>query len=142
TEVRPLNGSDEAYVEEVLRTFGASDPRPNASLQAIIDAYPRREEAAWTVTDAMPFSSARKYSGAAFAEADGTASAWLLGAPDVLLSEDDTTLAEIEQLNQQGLRVLLLARVRGDGLDAPGAAAGAAPTALVVLEQRLRPDAG
>ncbi|MET8843626.1 HAD-IC family P-type ATPase [Streptomyces rubiginosohelvolus] len=142
TEVRPLNGSDEAYVTEVLRTFGASDPRPNASLQAIIDAYPQREEAAWTVTDAMPFSSARKYSGAAFAEADGTASAWLLGAPDVLLSEGDTTLAEIEQLNQQGLRVLLLARVRGDDLDAPGAAAGAAPTALVVLEQRLRPDAG
>ncbi|MFD4589258.1 HAD-IC family P-type ATPase [Streptomyces rubiginosohelvolus] len=142
TEVRPLNGSDEAYVKDVLRTFGASDPRPNASLQAIIDAYPQREEAAWTVTDAMPFSSARKYSGAAFTEADGTASAWLLGAPDVLLSEDDTTLAEIEQLNQQGLRVLLLARVRGDDLDAPGAAAGAAPTALVVLEQRLRPDAG
>ncbi|MFD4744897.1 HAD-IC family P-type ATPase [Streptomyces rubiginosohelvolus] len=142
TEVRPLNGSDEAYVTEVLRTFGASDPRPNASLQAIIDAYPQRDEAAWTVTDAMPFSSARKYSGAAFAEADGTASAWLLGAPDVLLSEGDTTLAEIEQLNQQGLRVLLLARVQGDDLAAPGAAAGAAPTALVVLEQRLRPDAG
>lgn len=142
TEVRPLNGSDEAYVTEVLRTFGASDPRPNASLQAIIDAYPQTEEAAWTVTDAMPFSSARKYSGAAFAEADGMASAWLLGAPDVLLSEGDTTLAEIEQLNRQGLRVLLLARVQGDDLDAPGAAAGAAPTALVVLEQRLRPDAG
>ncbi|MFJ6510503.1 HAD-IC family P-type ATPase [Streptomyces sp. NPDC091406] len=144
TEVRPLNGSDEAYVQEVLRTFGASDPRPNASLQAIIDAYPADGDgkAAWTVTDAMPFSSARKYSGAAFAEADGTASAWLLGAPDVLLPEGDATLAEIEQLNQQGLRVLLLARVRGDDLDAPGAAAGAAPTALVVLEQRLRPDAG
>ncbi|MFE6697762.1 HAD-IC family P-type ATPase [Streptomyces sp. NPDC057718] len=144
TEVRPLNGSDEAYVQEVLRTFGASDPRPNASLQAIIDAYPADGDgkAAWTVTDAMPFSSARKYSGAAFAEADGTASAWLLGAPDVLLPEGDATLTEIEQLNQQGLRVLLLARVRGDDLDAPGAAAGAAPTALVVLEQRLRPDAG
>ncbi|WP_069740932.1 HAD-IC family P-type ATPase [Streptomyces sp. EN23] len=142
TEVRPLNGSDERYVEEVLRTFGASDPRPNASLQALIDAYPQGEEAAWAVTDAMPFSSARKYSGAAFTEADGTASAWLLGAPDVLLSEGDTALAEIEQLNEQGLRVLLLARVQGDALDAPGAAAGAAPTALVVLEQRLRPDAG
>ncbi|MEU7329831.1 HAD-IC family P-type ATPase [Streptomyces parvus] len=142
TEVRPLNGSDEAYVQEVLRMFGASDPRPNASLQAIIDAYPAGGEAAWTVTDAMPFSSARKYSGAAFTEADGTASAWLLGAPDVLLSEGDAPLAEIEQLNQQGLRVLLLARVQGDDLDAPGAAAGAAPTALVVLEQRLRPDAG
>ncbi|MFD8715755.1 HAD-IC family P-type ATPase, partial [Streptomyces anulatus] len=151
TEVRPLNGSDEAYVTQVLRTFGSSDPRPNASLQAIIDAYPAAggdahpasggDAGSWTVTDAMPFSSARKYSGAAFTEADGTDSVWLLGAPDVLLSEGDATLTEIEQLNEQGLRVLLLARAEGE-LDAPGAAAGAAPTALVVLEQRLRPDAG
>ncbi|MFJ6804424.1 HAD-IC family P-type ATPase, partial [Streptomyces anulatus] len=151
TEVRPLNGSDETYVTQVLRTFGSSDPRPNASLQAIIDAYPAAggdalpaaggDAQRWTVTDAMPFSSARKYSGAAFTEADGTDSVWLLGAPDVLLSEGDATLTEIEQLNEQGLRVLLLARAEG-GLDAPGAAAGAAPTALVVLEQRLRPDAG
>lgn len=151
TEVRPLNGSDEAYVTQVLRTFGSSDPRPNASLQAIIDAYPAGggdvlpaaggDAESWTVTDAMPFSSARKYSGAALTEADGTDSVWLLGAPDVLLSEGDATLTEIEQLNEQGLRVLLLARAEGE-LDAPGAAAGAAPTALVVLEQRLRPDAG
>ncbi|WP_103534920.1 HAD-IC family P-type ATPase [Streptomyces sp. SM11] len=143
TEVRPLNGSDAAYVTQVLRTFGSSDPRPNASLQAIIDAYPAGggDAESWTVTDAMPFSSARKYSGAAFTEADGTATAWLLGAPDVLLAEGDATLTEIGHLNEQGLRVLLLARARGE-LNAPGAAAGAAPTALVVLEQRLRPDAG
>ncbi|ARF62431.1 magnesium-transporting ATPase [Streptomyces violaceoruber] len=157
SEVRPLNGSDEAYVQRVLRAFGSSDPRPNASLQAIIDAYPADggdgdtagagrtdggDAGSWTVTDAMPFSSARKYSGAAFTEADGTASAWLLGAPDVLLSEGDPALKQIERLNEQGLRVLLLARVPGGALDAPGAAAEAVPTALVVLEQRLRPDAG
>ncbi|MEU0356406.1 HAD-IC family P-type ATPase [Streptomyces cyaneofuscatus] len=156
TEVRPLNGSDEAYVHQVLRSLGSSDPRPNASLQAIIDAYPaggtsdkgdksdkgnQGEEASWAVTDALPFSSARKYSGAAFTETDGTSSAWLLGAPDVLLPEGDPTLEEIELLNQQGLRVLLLARVESGGLDAPDAAQGAVPTALVVLEQRLRPDA-
>ncbi|MFE6732612.1 HAD-IC family P-type ATPase [Streptomyces californicus] len=155
SEVRPLNGSDEAYVQRVLRAFGSSDPRPNASLQAIIDAYPADggdaagagradggDSGSWAVTDAMPFSSARKYSGAAFTEADGTASAWLLGAPDVLLSEGDPALKQIERLNEQGLRVLLLARVPGGALDAPGAAAEAVPTALVVLEQRLRPDAG
>ncbi|MBT2901576.1 HAD-IC family P-type ATPase [Streptomyces sp. McG3] len=158
TEVRPLNGTDEAYVTQVLRAFGSSDPRPNASLQAIMDAYPAGggdarppaggnalpaaggDVESWTVTDAMPFSSARKYSGAAFTETDGTASAWLLGAPDVLLSEGDATLTEIEHLNEQGLRVLLLARAEGE-LSTPGAAAGATPTALVVLEQRLRPDA-
>ncbi|MEU0376478.1 HAD-IC family P-type ATPase [Streptomyces cyaneofuscatus] len=142
-EVRPLNGSDEAYVHQVLRSLGSSDPRPNASLQAIIDAYPAGEgtAASWTVTDALPFSSARKYSGAAFTETDGTSSAWLLGAPDVLLPEGDPTLDEIEHLNQQGLRVLLLARVPSGELDAPDAAEGDVPTALVVLEQRLRPDA-
>ncbi len=143
TEVRPLNGSDEAYVHQVLRSLGSSDPRPNASLQAIIDAYPAGGDgkAAWTVTEAMPFSSARKYSGAAFTETDGTSSAWLLGAPDVLLPEGDPTLTEIDQLNEQGLRVLLLARVPSGELDAPDAAEGDVPTALVVLEQRLRPDA-
>ncbi|MEU0299007.1 HAD-IC family P-type ATPase [Streptomyces sp. NPDC006175] len=139
TEVRPLNGSDEEYVRRVLGALGASDPRPNASLQAIIDACPDGE--GWVVTQAMPFSSARKYSGAAFTEGDGDASAWLLGAPDVLLAADDPALAETGHLNEQGLRVLLLARARGD-LDAPDAASGAEPTALVVLEQRLRPDAG
>ncbi|MFE4692480.1 HAD-IC family P-type ATPase [Streptomyces sp. NPDC056749] len=139
TEVRPLNGSDEGYVHRVLGALGASDPRPNASLQAIIDAYPDGE--GWDVTGTVPFSSARKYSGASFGEGNGDASAWLLGAPDVLLAPDDPALAETGHLNEQGLRVLLLARVRGE-LDAPEAAAEAVPAALVVLEQRLRPDAG
>ncbi|MGV9882449.1 HAD-IC family P-type ATPase [Streptomyces sp. NPDC003006] len=138
TELRTLNGGDETYVRKVLGALGESDPRPNASLQAIIDAYPDSEE--WRCTESLPFSSARKYSGASFSEGDGTTSAWLLGAPDVLLPEGDPSLTEIEELNQQGLRVLLLARVGGD-LDAPDVAASARATALVVLEQRLRPDA-
>ncbi|MFJ6463934.1 HAD-IC family P-type ATPase [Streptomyces sp. NPDC091387] len=140
TEVRALNGADEPYLHRVLAAFGASDPRPNASLQAIIDACPVPDGEAWTVTQALPFSSARKYSGAAFDEHGGRTSGWLLGAPDVLLSEDDPALAEIEQLNQQGLRVLLLARAQGP-LDDPATATGAEPCALIVLEQRLRPDA-
>lgn len=140
TEVRALNGTDEPYLRRVLAAFGASDPRPNASLQAIIDAYPVPDGEAWAVTQALPFSSARKYSGAAFDEDGGRTSRWLLGAPDVLLSEDDPALAEIEQLNQQGLRVLLLARAQGP-LDDPATATGAEPCALIVLEQRLRPDA-
>ncbi|GAA4913599.1 HAD-IC family P-type ATPase [Streptomyces coeruleoprunus] len=138
TELRPLNGSDEAYVRKVLGAFGESEPRPNASLRAIIDAYPDSDD--WRCTESLPFSSARKYSGAAFSEGDGQTSAWLLGAPDVLLPAGDPVLAETDDLNQQGLRVLLLARVGGD-LDAPHVADGAKASALVVLEQRLRPDA-
>ncbi|MFE2035541.1 HAD-IC family P-type ATPase [Streptomyces scopuliridis] len=138
-ELRPLNGADVTYVRQVLGAIGQSDPRPNASLQAIIDAY-REESGRWPVTKALPFSSVRKYSGAAFGEAGGESPRWLLGAPDVLLASDDPALAEIDHLNQQGLRVLLLARTDGE-LDAPDAAFGARATALVVLEQRLRPDA-
>ncbi|WP_433918984.1 cation-translocating P-type ATPase [Streptomyces canus] len=138
TELRPLQGADESYVRKVLGALGESDPRPNASLQAIIDAYPDAEE--WRCTESLPFSSARKYSGASFSEDDGESSAWLLGAPDVLLAPEDPALAETARLNEQGLRVLLLARASRD-LDDPEVARGARPTALVVLEQRLRPDA-
>jgi cation-transporting ATPase E len=138
TELRPLQGADETYIRQVLGALGESDPRPNASLQAIIDAYPDSEE--WRCVQALPFSSARKYSGASFSEGDGESSTWLLGAPDVLLDPDDPALTETVRLNEQGLRVLLLARASGD-LDDPRITAGAQPTALVVLEQRLRPDA-
>ncbi|MFE0101718.1 HAD-IC family P-type ATPase [Streptomyces sp. NPDC059009] len=138
TDLRPLNGTDETYVRKVLGALGESDPRPNASLQAIIDAYPDSEE--WRCTESLPFSSARKYSGASFSEGDGENSTWLLGAPDVLLPDGDPALTDIEELNRQGLRVLLLARAAGE-LDDPQVAAGATATALVVLEQRLRPDA-
>ncbi|MFD9631431.1 cation-translocating P-type ATPase [Streptomyces violascens] len=138
TELRPLNGSDEAYVRKVLGALGESDPRPNASLQAIIDAYPDSE--VWRCTESLPFSSARKYSGAAFSEGDGENSTWLLGAPDVLLKPGDPALTEIDTLNEKGLRVLLLARASRE-LDDPDIASDAKASALVVLEQRLRPDA-
>ncbi|KUJ53705.1 magnesium-transporting ATPase [Streptomyces sp. NRRL F-5122] len=138
TELRPLQGADETYVRKVLGALGESDPRPNASLQAIIDAYPDSED--WRCIEALPFSSARKYSGASFSEGDGESSTWLLGAPDVLLDPDDPALAETERLNEQGLRVLLLAHAARD-LDDPRVTSGVRPTALVVLEQRLRSDA-
>ncbi|MEU9570142.1 cation-translocating P-type ATPase [Streptomyces massasporeus] len=138
TGLRPLQGADETYVRKVLGALGASDPRPNASLKAIIDAYPAVD--GWRCTEALPFSSARKYSGAVISEGDGRTGRWLLGAPDVLLADDDPALAETGRLNEQGLRVLLLVRVARD-LDDPDVTRGAKPTALVVLEQRLRPDA-
>ncbi|MFJ5777562.1 HAD-IC family P-type ATPase [Streptomyces sp. NPDC093094] len=138
TALRVLDGHDEDYVRRVLGALGESDPRPNASLKAIIDAYPDSEE--WRCTESLPFSSARKYSGASFSEGDGESSTWLLGAPDVLLADDDPALAETGRLNEEGLRVLLLARASRE-LGDPEVGRGTRPAALVVLEQRLRPDA-
>ncbi|MFE1985423.1 MULTISPECIES: cation-translocating P-type ATPase [Streptomyces] len=138
TELRPIQGADETYIRKALGALGESDPRPNASLQAIINSYPDSED--WRCTESLPFSSARKYSGASFSEGNGESSTWLLGAPDVLLPDGDPALAETARLNEDGLRVLLLAKASKD-LDDPKVTEGARPTALVVLEQRLRPDA-
>ncbi|SFE98937.1 cation-translocating P-type ATPase [Streptomyces mirabilis] len=138
TELRPIQGADETYIHKALGALGESDPRPNASLQAIINSYPDSED--WRCTESLPFSSARKYSGASFSEGNGESSTWLLGAPDVLLPDGDPALAETARLNEDGLRVLLLAKASKD-LDDPKVTEGARPTALVVLEQRLRPDA-
>ncbi|MEU8918939.1 HAD-IC family P-type ATPase [Streptomyces nigrescens] len=135
--LRTLDG-DEAYIRQVLGALGESDPRPNASLQAIIEAYPA--DAGWRCTQSLPFSSARKYSGASFNGPDGESSTWLLGAPDILLPSGDQRLADTDALNAQGFRVLLLARAERE-LDDPEVTRGVRPTALVVLEQRLRPDA-
>ncbi|MEU7135535.1 HAD-IC family P-type ATPase [Streptomyces sp. NPDC046261] len=136
--VLPEAPADERYVRQVLGALGESDPRPNASLQAIIDAYP--DGTGWRCTESLPFSSARKYSGATLDGPGAESGNWLLGAPDVLLPSGHATLTEIEDLNAQGLRVLLLARADRELAD-PRVAEGVRPTALVVLEQRLRSDA-
>ncbi len=165
TELRTLNGADETHVRGVLALLGRVDPRPNASLRAVIDAFPgtgHQAPAPPPGTRTLPFSSARGYSAAVFgadprdlvpdedgSDGDGSRT-WLLGAPDVLLPQAHPQLAAAEQLSARGLRVLLLARAARDpaaglpepaGLADPELMAGAHPTALVVLEQRLRPDA-
>ncbi|MDP5227958.1 MULTISPECIES: HAD-IC family P-type ATPase [Arthrobacter] len=144
------NGAAGRLAASVLAALAASDPRPNASIEAIAEAYP--DVPGWTVVDTLPFASSRKYSGASFSATDApeTDGAWLLGAPDVLLdalasspaaeasavAHLDVWHREAERFGSQGLRVLLLARARE--LDA---ATLTAPAALVVLEQKIRAEA-
>ncbi|MBE1486409.1 HAD-IC family P-type ATPase [Plantactinospora soyae] len=142
TEVRQLD--PDAPVAQVLGMLGVADERPNASLRAIVDAYP--VPAGWGVLDRVPFSSARKWSGATLTDPSGTIADWRLGAPDVLLPAGHPVLAEADGYGARGLRVLLLARegseegalllqkaiTRGPSLH---------PVALVVLGQRVREEA-
>ncbi|GHH75869.1 putative cation-transporting ATPase E [Kitasatospora indigofera] len=133
---------DPAVLRTALGVLAGADARPNPSMRAIIDAYGSAAGSGgeWRVIEAMPFSSARKWSGVQLLEPQGAEASWLLGAPDVLLAEGHPTLAEVDELGAKGLRVLLLGRTLVP-LDAPDPAAGLRPLALVVLEQRLRDDA-
>ncbi|HEX6337330.1 MAG TPA: HAD-IC family P-type ATPase [Jiangellaceae bacterium] len=130
-------------VREALGALGTVDERPNASMQAIIDACP--PPAGWVARGTAPFSSARKWSGATFSEPSGSPSTWLLGAPDVLLPAGDEALAQADALGARGMRVLLLAQcglTAEQALAAPERIRGRlTPAALVVIEQRLRTQA-
>ncbi|MEV1009186.1 HAD-IC family P-type ATPase [Streptomyces sp. NPDC049881] len=139
-ELHALGGTSEECARRVLGALGAADRRPNASLRAIADACPPPPDGL-RAADTLPFSSARKYSGAVLTGGDGGGT-WLLGAPDVLLPEGHPQLVETERLNARGLRVLLLAAT-DRALDAPADARRhpPEPAALVVLEQRVRPEA-
>ncbi|MGW0436200.1 HAD-IC family P-type ATPase [Micromonospora sp. NPDC003197] len=128
-EVRRLDPA--APVAEVLGMLGAADERPNPSLRAIIEAHPA--PAGWTVQERMPFSSARKWSGAILTDPTGASTTWRLGAPDVLLPTGHPVLAEVDEYGVRGLRVLLLVQQRDE--------ASGVPVALVVLAQRLRAEA-
>ncbi|MFF2074790.1 HAD-IC family P-type ATPase [Kitasatospora sp. NPDC058162] len=136
---------DPETVKHALAVMAGTDARPNPSMQAVIDAYGRGDGAGpggggWRVIEAMPFSSARKWSGVQLLEPQGGEASWLLGAPDVLLPAGHPALTEVDELGAQGLRVLLLGRTPVP-LDSPDPAAGLTPLALVVLQQRLRADA-
>lgn len=127
-------GPDESEVRAVLAQLAADDARPNASMAAIAEAYP--SPPGWTATAAAPFKSATKWSGTTYRDHGN----WVIGAPDVLLDPASPVAEEAERIGAQGLRVLLLAS-SDRPLDAPDAPGTVTPAALVVLEQRVRPDA-
>ena len=114
----------------------ASASGANATLRALSTAYPDGPD--WPVKDAVAFSSARKWSASDF----GPHGAWVLGAPDVLLSDvpESATRVHVDEIAASGRRVLLLARSPA-GLDGERLAPGLQPAALVVLDERIRPDA-
>jgi len=131
SDLKPLS---EAVVADVLAQLASDDSRPNASMQAIAEAY--KMPPGWTATATAPFKSATKWSGASYGEYGN----WVIGAPDVLLERGSPVAEQAEQIGSSGLRVLLLGSsdLPVDHADAPGAVT---PVALVVLEQRVRPDA-
>jgi cation-transporting ATPase E len=121
-------------ITAALASLAAADPRPNASMRAIAEAY--HEPPGWIATATAPFKSATKWSGVSFRDHGN----WLIGAPDVLLDPASAAAEQAERIGALGLRVLLVGT--GDvAVDHPNAPGHVNPVALVVLEQKVRPDA-
>jgi len=123
-----LSGQDRHEVMDALGAF-AHDPTPNATALAIAEKV---EPSTGEVTHRVPFSSARKYSGATLT----TSGSWIFGAPEIVAGDDEDLQAQITPLAEAGVRVVVLARV--DSLEDWGRVR---PAALVELSEALRPDA-
>ena len=127
---------DDAAATDALAAIAAADAAPNATMLAIRDRFDQAPD--WTADATVPFSSARKWSGASF-EGRG---AWLLGAPDVLMGAIDgheEVRVRVGALSDEGKRVVLLASA--DRLDGDELPQGVEPVALVILADLPRPDA-
>jgi len=123
----------DALLGAALGALAGAESNPNPTLQAIAEAYP---DPGWQVEHAVPFSSARKWSAAAFADHGW----WVLGAPEMLLSDEDPVRAQAEARAADGARVLAVGRIPSPA-DAAQPITGFTCAALVVIDQRLRPDA-
>jgi cation-transporting P-type ATPase E len=126
--------NEQAPVEAALGALADAQDR-NATLAAIGQAFPAPAE--WERQGAVPFSSARKWSAASFAGHG----AWVLGAPEMVLTGTQrSSLAQAAVLASTGQRVLVLAHA--EQLPASGPLPhDLKPAALIVLAERLRPDA-
>ncbi len=133
-ETASLTEASSEHIGAVLAQLAVDDARPNASMQAIAEAYPHAP--GWMPTATAPFKSATKWSGASY----GALGNWVIGAPDVLLDPASPAAERAEAIGAQGLRVLLLGS-SDCAVDSAAAPSRVTPVALVVLEQRVRSDA-
>ncbi|MEV0649039.1 HAD-IC family P-type ATPase [Phytomonospora sp. NPDC050363] len=129
-EIVGLDDSTDA--RRPLAALVGADENPNPTMLAVADEVP--DDPGWKLAGQVPFSSARKWSGADF----GEHGAYAFGAPDVLLADLPGPLSRAQELGAGGNRVLALVGAdRITGEDGPRLE-GVRPIALVVLEQRLR----
>jgi magnesium-transporting ATPase (P-type) len=114
--------------------LAAAEANPNATLSAIAATFD--EPPGWRVQASVPFSSARKWSGATF---PGHGS-WLLGAPEVLAPTDRAALDAAEEAAAGGSRALLLAK--SDSVITEGKLPrDLTAVAVIILSDRVRADA-
>ena len=122
--------------QDALAALASSDPHPNATLRAIGESFDQRPDG-WSAGETVPFSSARKWSGAAF----GAKGSWVLGAPEVLLgSAESGYLDRAREHAEAGRRVVLLARTDAS-LDGGTLPEPLVPVAFVILTDRVRETA-
>ena len=135
-ELVPLNGLAKTECQQILSSLCASLNDSNPTFLALKEQY--GTNCSWNCTKVVPFSSARKWSGAQF-DGQGT---YMIGATEFILLPEQAApfRSQLEQASSSGQRVLLLAFSRNpfSGKELP---AQIEPLALILLSDKIRPEA-
>ena len=141
--LEPIGATTAADAEAAVGALAVADPSPNATLAAIAGSL---GDPGWTVVDAVPFSSARKWASATLrppGDVD-TSAVYHLGAPDVLLPEGEWSTASdrVAELAADGRRVLVATRsALGPDADPEVLPTARLPLCLVLLEDTVKEEA-
>ncbi|MET0558621.1 MAG: HAD-IC family P-type ATPase [Solirubrobacterales bacterium] len=143
--IEVAEGVDRAAAEAALGRFAASAGDRNRTLETIAERFPAE---AGRVGAEVPFSSEWKWSGVALNGGQGSASTYVMGAPDILTQAGALALPpglarKLEEETAAGRRVVAFGEssepLPADPAEAPPPQL--APLAVIVLEETLRPDA-
>ncbi|SCX03175.1 HAD-IC family P-type ATPase [Corynebacterium jeikeium] len=138
-------GADETWARNLASMLNAQDDLNDTARSIVAGLRERGVEPEQWQGHEIPFNSRYKFSG--FACSDATA--WIMGAPDVLLREGGRAAETAKELGDQGLRILVFGKLEGadgeawantDDLSMDSAPQLTEPV-LVVLRQQLRSDA-
>ena len=131
----PYSGMSEDEVKEALCAMLHAQTDTNPTFDAIRMAL--GDESNWLSNQVVPFSSARKWSGASFSDRG----AYVMGALEFVFSNPDETLSQrAKDFSERGFRVLVAAKSTNffNGNELPAALE---PIGLVVLSDKIRPSA-
>lgn len=134
TEIIPLADKDMDDIRAVMNEIAFAFDDVNSTQTALMNYFTNTGD--WNVTDAIPFSSARKYRAISF-EGHG---AYVLGAPDFIMKGDETLAARVEKYSQKGLRVLLLASAKRISSEEE-IVEGINPVGLILISDCIRTEA-
>ena len=134
-ELVPFEGVTQQEMDAALNGLVSNLQDGNPTFQAIQERYP--QPSPWRAGTLVPFSSARKWSGAFFPGRG----AFVMGAGEFILGEGFSAIREqVEGYSQQGQRVLLLAQSQEDfdGQTLPGQLK---LLGLVLISDKIRREA-
>ncbi|HEX3037771.1 MAG TPA: cation-translocating P-type ATPase [Oscillospiraceae bacterium] len=134
-DVQPLGSTSQKEVEDAVAALVTALNDNNPTFQALQQHFTAAPN--WTCTDIVPFSSARKWSGANF---EGVGS-YVIGAAEFVLKDNFKLVQpQVEHYAATGQRVLLLA-FSSEPFQCKEVPKNISPLALILLSDKIRPQA-